>query len=249
MIEKVAVMALPPDAEEDKAPSAISPRPGIAGRNPRKTLLLWIDAATLNRQCAIQALQAGAEDLEIVGLARPEELAPEAMPDIVLFNIHGMAVDEPWIAEGLALIRSRTAAPIVLLSSAIDGRSTLHALSRGVRGVVPATLDIGMLLAAVRLVVAGGTFVPNEVVTNWASPVETRSPPRDALFMGFTPREVQVLEKLKEGKFNKIIAYELNISESTVKIHVRHIMRKLNASNRTQVVHLLQSRENRLERA
>lgn len=87
--------------------------------------------------------------------------------------------------------------------------------------------------------ITGGTFLPNEIVNDWLSPAANRDSTRDMPFMGFTPREVEVLPRLKEGKFNKTIAYELNIAESTVKIHVRHIMRKLNALNRTQVVYLL----------
>jgi DNA-binding NarL/FixJ family response regulator len=54
--------------------------------------------------------------------------------------------------------------------------------------------------------------------------------------IAFSPRQLQVLERLRQGKQNKIIAYELGMCESTVKVHIRHIMRKLNARNRTQVV-------------
>ena len=53
---------------------------------------------------------------------------------------------------------------------------------------------------------------------------------------GLSPRQLQVLRLLQQGKQNKTIAYELNMCESTVKVHVRHIMRKLHARNRTQVV-------------
>jgi DNA-binding NarL/FixJ family response regulator len=52
----------------------------------------------------------------------------------------------------------------------------------------------------------------------------------------FTPRQLEVLERLNEGKQNKAIAYELGMAESTVKVHIRQIMKKLNARNRTQVV-------------
>ena len=52
----------------------------------------------------------------------------------------------------------------------------------------------------------------------------------------FSPRQLQVLKGLRQGKQNKIIAYELGMCESTVKVHIRHIMKKLNARNRTQVV-------------
>ena len=55
----------------------------------------------------------------------------------------------------------------------------------------------------------------------------------------FTPREIEVLHRLRQGLQNKIIAYELGISESTVKVHLRNVMKKLNASNRTQVAFML----------
>ncbi len=57
---------------------------------------------------------------------------------------------------------------------------------------------------------------------------------------GFTCREAEVVRLLRQGKPNKIIAFELSISESTVKVHIRNIMKKLNATNRTQVVFLIQ---------
>jgi DNA-binding NarL/FixJ family response regulator len=61
----------------------------------------------------------------------------------------------------------------------------------------------------------------------------------------FSPRQLQVLERLRQGKQNKMIAYELGMCESTVKVHLRHIMKKLNARNRTQVVLLTQDTSNR----
>jgi DNA-binding NarL/FixJ family response regulator len=59
--------------------------------------------------------------------------------------------------------------------------------------------------------------------------------------MSFTPRQLEVLRRLWQGKQNKLIAYDLNMCESTVKVHIRHIMKKLNARNRTQVVLLTRS--------
>jgi DNA-binding NarL/FixJ family response regulator len=73
---------------------------------------------------------------------------------------------------------------------------------------------------------------------------ESRRPGEEdsVTYLGFTRREAQVLEQLQQGKANKVIAYELNISESTVKVHVRNIMKKLHATNRTQVAFLAQRR-------
>jgi DNA-binding NarL/FixJ family response regulator len=57
----------------------------------------------------------------------------------------------------------------------------------------------------------------------------------------FTVRQLTVIESLRQGKSNKVIAYELNMCESTVKVHVRHIMKKLGAKNRTEVAFLMNS--------
>jgi DNA-binding NarL/FixJ family response regulator len=67
----------------------------------------------------------------------------------------------------------------------------------------------------------------------------------DGDLVGFSRRQLQVLELLKEGKQNKIISYELGMSEGTVKVHIRQIMRKLKVRNRTQVVLLTQSIQTR----
>jgi DNA-binding NarL/FixJ family response regulator len=102
-------------------------------------------------------------------------------------------------------------------------------------------------MAAIRFINQGGTYIPVCVLaasselqrTSPAQPMDERGQPIE-----FSPRQSQVLEGLRQGKQNKIIAYELGMCESTVKVHLRHIMRKLNARNRTQVV-LLTNRMHR----
>jgi DNA-binding NarL/FixJ family response regulator len=93
--------------------------------------------------------------------------------------------------------------------------------------------------AIVRLVAQGGTYVPGNILAalfenRRSAPVqipgETKRPYR------FSPRQLQVLERLNEGKQNKLIANELGISEATVKVHMRNMMKKLNVRNRTQLV-------------
>ena len=83
---------------------------------------------------------------------------------------------------------------------------------------------------------AGGVFVSaSSLVASYAASVS----PADALKAnGFSPRQVAVVEALRLGKPNKIIAYELNLQLNTVKVHVRNIMKKLHATNRTEVAYM-----------
>ena len=99
------------------------------------------------------------------------------------------------------------------------------------------TLDAA--IAAIKFVVAGGVFVPASSLLNSAQVKGANT----AAAKGqtnplFTARQASIVEALRQGKANKVIAYELNMCESTVKVHVRKIMRKLKASNRTQVAYL-----------
>jgi DNA-binding NarL/FixJ family response regulator len=122
----------------------------------------------------------------------------------------------------------------------------------GVAGVVSLSAGVEIAVAAVRLMSVGGYCLPPEIrptaaaqSIQWAvveqaatalpvegaSAADERASVRDDL----TARERDVMRSLRSGHQNKIIAYELGISESTVKVHLRNIMKKLNASNRTQV--------------
>ncbi|MGA2492490.1 MAG: response regulator transcription factor [Roseiarcus sp.] len=121
----------------------------------------------------------------------------------------------------------------------------------GVVGAVSLSSGMEIAVAAVRLMLVGGYCLPPETPPAAARPIlspdaeeaatqplsgdasaaDERASVRDDL----TARERDVLHSLRSGNQNKIIAYELGISESTVKVHLRNIMKKLNASNRTQV--------------
>ena len=117
----------------------------------------------------------------------------------------------------------------------------LAALDHGIRGILPANVSFDIAIEAIRLVQAGGTFVPTSVL------MQTRNAPKSMQPYGgiFTGREVAIVDGLRKGKSNKTIAFDLNISESTVKVHMRNIMNKLHATNRTQVAMLTNREEAR----
>ena len=111
----------------------------------------------------------------------------------------------------------------------------LELLKIGVHGFIPTSVSTEVAVQVLRLVCAGGTFVPsNCLLSDKAQGASDGS--------GFlTGRQIQVVEAIRQGKPNKIIAYELNMCESTVKVHVRAIMKKLKARNRTEVAYLYSS--------
>ena len=123
--------------------------------------------------------------------------------------------------------------PVVVLAQKNDVDLARTAIRHGVKGYIPSTLGFDITVEAVRFVLAGGTYVPMDCVLA-TGPGALESPvPRPS--GGVTPREGAVIRALQQGKSNKIIAYELNMCESTVKVHVRNLMKKMKAKNRTDL--------------
>ena len=142
-----------------------------------------------------------------------------------------------------AMPRLREAAPtatLVVLSADEREDTVMAAIGAGAAGYIPKTADAEAMLAALRVVLAGGVYVPSSVLERravdrpgsrgWSPPPQR---PED---LGFSPRPAEVLRLLIEGKSNKLISRELDMSESTVKTHLAAIFRKLNANSRTQAV-------------
>ena len=139
--------------------------------------------------------------------------------------------DESGVAELKFLETVAAKMPVVIVSNIDDLDHIVRALKSGARGYIPTSLPFNVAVEAVRLVKAGGTFVPA------SSFVHNRDEQQPVLRTNglLTEQQMKVVEEIRQGKANKQIAYELNMSEHTVKVHLRHIMRKLNAKNRTEV--------------
>jgi DNA-binding NarL/FixJ family response regulator len=122
--------------------------------------------------------------------------------------------------------------PVVVQSNDRPGHQVLGLLKSGVRGFIPNSVSSEVVVQALRLVCVGGTFVPLSCLHS----LSDRAQEDGAGFL--TGRQLQVAEAIRQGKPNKIIAYELSMCESTVKVHVRAIMKKLKARNRTEVAYI-----------
>lgn len=130
--------------------------------------------------------------------------------------------------------------PVIVMADNDELGQIVRVMKAGARGYISTSMGLDVAIEAIRLVRAGGQFLPAQSVlegeaSNAASPAGERP---DALQRMFTTRQAAVVEALRKGMANKIIAYELNMQESTVKVHVRNIMKKLKARNRTEVAYL-----------
>jgi DNA-binding NarL/FixJ family response regulator len=160
-----------------------------------------------------------------------------AEPDLVLLDL-----DLPGLSGIPALKRWRArfpGAPVIVLSATSDQQTVLAAIGAGAAGFIPKSSSNEVMQSAVRLVLAGGKYLPSEVLTR-SGPVDGAAfrPRRAATLstemLGLTARQTDVLCLIAKGASNKLICRELGLAERTVKAHVTAIFRALKVSSRTQ---------------
>lgn len=185
------------------------------------------------------------------GLAlRLEEIAPDAViaqassyaqvfkilktePDTDVLILDIEMPDLPWL-ESLRQIRQ--AAPktkIIVISASEDSRTVRTVLATGVKGYIPKRSEIKVINNALKLIIEGGSYVPPNLLENAS---QNTISGRNIGIKTLTNRQSQVLDLIAQGKSNKQIAYDMGVSESTVKLHINALLRSLHVSNRTQAV-------------
>lgn len=237
--------------------TALQSEPGPAPRRktPARYCVLLVDPRPLTRESIARFLASQSREFDVRSVAHVGEISAivASMPrlDLCLLNVGARGIDDAETQREIDALRSAFGdTPIVLLAESAAIRDVRNALAAGMRGYMPTSLSGSVIVAALRLVLAGGTFVPAMQPQpesaqaggwNFDSRRDAAGDPNGgdlSKVLDLTPRETEVLRLLWMGKANKIIAYELKMSESTVKGHVHHIMRKLHATNRTQVAYL-----------
>jgi DNA-binding NarL/FixJ family response regulator len=137
--------------------------------------------------------------------------------------------------SGLTYLRaSYPEVPVLVVSANEDPQVVRRCMDFGAAGFLPKTQGIGTMREAISTVMAGGTWTPPDF--DPTAPVDREMADLVKRLASLTPQQVRVLMMLSEGLLNKQIAYELTVSEATVKAHVSAILTKLGVDSRTQAV-------------
>ena len=183
----------------------------------------------LNRQDGFEVVGEAGDGLE--GVKRAKQLKPDA----VLLDLHMPGTSG---LEAIPLLKEEAPeSVIIMLTVSEDADCLLEALRAGARGYLLKNIETDFLLDSIRRAVAGESVMSQQMTTRLADAMRTTS----SKFVGaenglgkLTPREREIIVMLAHGDSNKKIARTLNLAESTVKIHVQGILRKLNLSSRVQ---------------
>jgi DNA-binding NarL/FixJ family response regulator len=143
--------------------------------------------------------------------------------------------------DGLQQVLALPEAPPVALMSGLAARHVAEAaVAMGARGFLPKSMAARSLLNAIRFMVAGERFLPVDLIASLPRPVAPAGQDANKA-VSLTPRELEVLIALCNGKTNKEIARDLGLREPTIKLHVKTLYRRLGASNRTQAAMIARS--------
>jgi len=198
--------------------------------------LVLIDPQPFTRWLIRDMLAETFPNYRVHEVSTAENLGPSLRylePNLIVLYIRSAAFSDEFVQRALDYFSKRNyKAPIIFLSDRVAFTELNDALARGVRGYIPTSLECDVARAALKLVEAGGTYIPVDSVRDFnRRPRAEQIGDRD--WSDLTPRELSVFQLLREGSPNKVIASQLRMQESTVKVHVRHILKKLHAINRT----------------
>lgn len=190
---------------------------------------LFRDALQRAVQTALPAAQVHTAD-SVTSLFAVIAEFPDA--DLLLIDLH-MPGAQGFSA--LAHIRGQyPGLPIIVVSMHEEARIMQRALTHGASAYIPKSAPAGEIVAAIESVLRGDVWVPRDMFGAPAGPsaLEIAAAARVATL---TPHQFRVMTMLSDGMLNKQIAFDLNVSEATIKAHMTAIMRKLGVNNRTQV--------------
>ncbi len=200
------------------------------------TRILIVDDHPLFREALKQALLGGIANASVT-LAGSLDAATAILGkdddyDLILLDLRMPGVQG---LSGLIYLRAQHPnVPVAVITASDDNGLVQKALNLNASGFIPKTSGIDTIIAAVNAVLNGDIWAPEGDQQASAADKEAEEIARRVATL--TAQQIRVLMMLKEGLLNKQIAYELNVSEATIKAHVSAILQKLNVSSRTQAV-------------
>jgi len=214
----------------------------LAQRSSKEIRLVIVDQRLLQGECLGRGIVEHNSAFKIATVSSLDEL--RRMPgradvSAVLVAVTDKLSDHSVRADLSNLVLEFGEIPVILVANTDEPAEILAALEIGVRGYVPTSVTARVVAEAIELARAGGTFVPVSGFLALREAICGSAENARQMPSIFTTRQGAVVDALRKGKANKIIAYELNMCESTVKVHVRNIMKKVQATNRTQVAYKL----------
>ncbi len=219
------------------------PVSGFTVAGPKALRIGLIDCYRFSQECLAKAFDGLQPRFAVIAFSSVQDCITDADQDLDIILYHAHASETHDLNDVAAVRQAFHSVPLIVLSDVEDAhqpQAICSILKQGAQGFVPTrTMGIPMIAAAIRFVKAGGTFAPLDLLLSPRLEGK-REAPAAVQPNRLTSRQVMVLDHLQQGKANKIIAHELGMSESTVKVHVRNIMRKMGATNRTQAAYKAQ---------
>jgi DNA-binding NarL/FixJ family response regulator len=217
-----------------------------------KASFALIDSRPLTRISIANLLTTLSDEFVILPYSNIDEFVTRYLErpcrvEMVVFNLGSARISENHISTGILRLKLELPdLPFVFLSDHDELGDILDAIQIGARGYVSSVFNPSTVMQSLRLVMEGGAFIPHNVlleITEKTSMLREEERPNGdkvdtSALQALTSRELEVFELVRRGKSNKIIAYELGVQESTVKVHTRKIMTKLKAINRTHAAFL-----------
>jgi len=151
--------------------------------------------------------------------------------DVLILDVE--MPDMPWLESLKQIIQTAPHTKVIVVSTSEDSRTIRTILAAGAKGYIPKRSEVKVFNNALKLIIEGGSYIPPDLLEN--APQNTLSH-RNIGVKALTNRQSQVLDLIAQGKSNKQIAYDMGVSESTVKLHINALLRSLHVSNRTQAV-------------
>ncbi|MEM5436641.1 response regulator transcription factor [Paraburkholderia diazotrophica] len=210
-------------------------------KDPRSIRVLVVDDHTLFRR-GVTALLSADSRFEVVAEAgdagEAYRRAAETQPDIILLDNHLPGVSGVDALPGL--LEAAPQARVLMLTVSEDESDLAAALRGGARGYLLKTVDSDVMATAIVRTMAGESTVSPEMTSKLVTAFQSlqgkdeKASPEEDPIHNLSPREEQILAQVAQGRTNKEIARAMNIAETTVKIHVQHILRKLKLSSHVQ---------------